>query len=123
MKTKMPALSEHDQRLSDLLCSAMEGGSNYWYMIEKYVYPEGKTDDDFEFPHIELPFYGGSIKITADGEKKVYTLNRKALDRGWQLMIKKAPQHYADAMSESKADAITGDVYLQLCLFGKIIFG
>ncbi len=123
METKKAVLSEADQRLSDLLCSAFEGGSNYWYTIEKFVYPKGKTAEDFEFPHLEVVFAGGALKITADREKKVYTLDRKALDLGWKLMIEKQPRHYADAMSESNADAITGDVYLQLCLFGDVVFG
>lgn len=122
METKEMVLSEADQRLSDLLCSAFEGGSNYWYMIEKIEYPEGKTRADFKFPHLEVPFAGGSLKITADDEKKVYTLNRKALDKGWKLMISKQPRHYADAM-EDTGDATTGDVYLQLCLFGDVLFG
>lgn len=111
-----------DQVMSDLLCSAFEGGSNYWYMIEKMEYPEGKTRADFEYPYLELPFKGGSIKITADGEKKVYTLDRKALDKGWELMISDQPHHYADAWTGG-GDATTGDVFLQLCLFGKVIFG
>lgn len=111
-----------DQMMSDLLCSAFEGGSNYWYMIEKFEYPEGKTRADFEYPHLEVPFKGGSIKITADGEKKVYTLNRKALDKGWLLMRDEYARHYADAMC-GNADATTGDVFLQLCLFGDVVFG
>ena len=32
------------------------------------------------------------------------------------------PHHYANAITEDH-DAETGDVYLQLCLFGELIFG
>ena len=28
-----------EERIQDLLCNALEGGSNYWYFIEKYHYP------------------------------------------------------------------------------------
>lgn len=119
MKTKL----DPDQEMEYLLSSAIEGGgSRYWCMIEDYTYPKGKTEADFEYPHLELPFKGGSIQMTADGEKKVYTLDRKALDRGWKLMITDEPHHYADAVTGS-GDMITGDVFLQLCLFGKVIFG
>ncbi len=111
-----------DEVMSNLLCSAFEGGSNYWYTIEKFEYPEGKKRADFKFPHLEVPFQGGSLKITADGEPKVYTLDRKALDKGWKLMITDQPHHYADAITGG-GDASTGDVFLQLCLFGKVIFG
>jgi len=119
MKTAKPDL---DQIMSDLLCSAFEGGSNYWYMIEKVVYPKGKTEKDFKLPFNELPFKGCSLEITADGGRKIYTLDRKALDKGWITMRDEMAQHYADAMC-GNADATTGDVFLQACLFGKIVFG
>jgi len=107
-----------------LLCSAFEGGSNYWYRIEDYKYPEGKAKKDFEFPYIELPFSGGVVKVR-DMEadvKKVYLLNGRALKRGWKVMLEKYPHHYADAVT-GQHDAITGDVFLQCCLFGDVIYG
>ena len=111
-----------DKEMYYLLCSAFEGGSNYWYQIEDYVYPAGFSASDFEFPYVELPFKGGKVKITADGGKKIYILDRKALDKGWIVFRDECARHYADVMCDS-ADAITGDVFLQCCLFGKIIFG
>jgi len=118
---------------ADLLCSAFEGGSNYWYVIEEMVYPPGKAAKDFQYPHLEIPFLeGGAIRISsgAGGEehrnpndtKGLWTLDRAAVRIGWERMIAEQPQHYADAMTE-KADASTGDVFLQLCLFGEVIFG
>lgn len=117
-----------EETMSCLLCSAFEGGSNYWYFIEKIVYPEGKTAADFRHSHIEVPLQGGSLEITAqehDNKERAdgrWTLDRKALEKGWQLMITDQPHHYADAVTEN-GDAITGDVFLQLCLFGEVIFG
>jgi len=121
MKATKKAKPDLDQMMSDLLCSAFEGGSNYWCLVKELVYPEGKTEADFTYL-FELPFKGGAVKITADGEKKVYTLDRKALDRGWVAFRDECARHYADAMCDT-ADAITGDVFLQCCLFGEIIFG
>lgn len=107
-----------------LLCSAFEGGSNYWYRIEGYDYPKGKSRKDFEFPHIEVPFAGGVIRVKdmEGGSKRVYRLNLKTLDRGWKLMHDKYPHHYADAIT-GQDDATTGDVFLQCCLFGDVIYG
>lgn len=122
------ATAELDQMMSDLLCSAFEGGSNYWYRIDDMVYPEGKTRADFKYTYLEVPLQGGSIKIKADDHENkkradhLWILDREALDRGWQLMMSKQPRHYADAMT-GNGDAITGDVFLQLCLFGEVIFG
>src|SRR4029077_13030637 len=121
MKTTKKAKPDLDQMMSDLLCSAFEGGSNYWCQVKELVYPEGKTEADFTYL-FELPFKGGAVKVTADGERKVYTLDRKALDQGWVTFRDDCARHYADAMCDT-ADAITGDVFLQCCLFGEIVFG
>ena len=112
-----------DQRVQDLLCCALEGGSNYWYVITAYNYPEGHTRGDFEFPHLELPFRGGSLSIAdrEDGEH-LGVLDREACERGLQVMAEKYPQHYADFISENE-DADTGDVFLQCALLGEIVYG
>ena len=122
MKATKAPKKDLDKEMWYLLCSAFEGGSNYWYQIKEYVYPKGKTKADFEYPYLDLPFKGGAVKITADGERKVYTLDRAALDKGWITFRDDCSRHYADAMNET-ADAVTGDVFLQCCLFGEIIFG
>jgi uncharacterized protein with LGFP repeats len=122
----MPMTAEKLKEVQgDLLCSAFEGGSNYWYRIEGYEYPKGKTRQNFEYPHIEVPLAGGVVKVKdmTDGEKgKVYRLTKTALWRGWETMRDKYVHHYADAVSDG-GDAITGDVYLQCCLFGEVIYG
>ena len=112
---------EVEEIMSNLLCSAFEGGSNYWCTVKDLVYPEGKTKKDFTYIY-ELPFHGGAVKIKADGEKGIFTLDRKALEKGWLTMRDEISQHWADAISEM-GDATTGDVFLQACLFGKIVFG
>ena len=50
-------------------------------------------------------------KITLDNVKK-----------GLELMRDQYPRHYADLMEEND-DAITGDVFLQLAVFGELIYG
>ena len=36
-----------EEMMRSLLCSAFEGGTNYWCGIDDYIYPEGKTKKDF----------------------------------------------------------------------------
>lgn len=112
-----------DQRVQDLLCCALEGGSNYWYEITAFNYPNGLTKDDLEYPHLELPFRGGSLSISdiEDGEP-CGELNREACERGLQVMADKYPKHYADFLGENE-DAETGDVFLQCALLGEIVYG
>lgn len=124
-KSKVTA-SVSDERIQDLLTSALEGGSNYWYIIKKYNYPPGQTRQSLgiQFPHTELPFKGGSLLIgDIEGDKEYdKILDRSAIQKGLQLMAEKYPKHYADFLSKND-DAATGDVFLQLALFGEVVFG
>jgi hypothetical protein len=38
------------------------------------------------------------------------------------LMAEKEPRHFGDFMGEND-DATTSDVFLQLCLFGEVVYG
>lgn len=107
------------QRLEDLLVTAFEGGSNYW--ISKVRWKSAKRDA------YEAAFDDGvSIYISAErgdprsGEK--YRLNLSNMRRGLQLMADKYPRHMADILAEND-DATTADVFLQLSLFGEVVYG
>jgi len=119
-----------DYRAADLLCGAFEGGSNYWYLIDSYVKPEVEAKpwgDEYTPSYIFLPFSeGGAIVIVdmedEDGEK--FTLDRAAIERGKELLATDPnySHHYADVLQEND-DADTSDVFLQLCLFGEVVYG
>ena len=67
--------------------------------------------DDYEVEELE------------EGEKPTkYTLTLKDVRKGLRLMKKNYPNHYNDLMEECE-DAITGDVWLQLAVFGELIYG
>lgn len=121
--TEKPQFS--DERLQDLLCCALEGGSNYWYWIKSFNYPDNETKYSLgiEFAHLQLPFKGGSLTIGDRFDQLPdKTLDRAAIDRGLQVMLEKYPKHYADFLHEDE-DADTGDVFLQCALYGEVIFG
>jgi hypothetical protein len=44
-----------------------------------------------------------------------------AIKSGLKVMAEKYPHHWQDFVSEND-DAITGDVFLQCCLFGEIVY-
>ena len=44
------------------------------------------------------------------------------VEKGLKLMQEQYPRHYAD-LAEEEDDAITGDVWLQLAVFGELIYG
>lgn len=111
------------KRVQDLLCNAFEGGSNYWYEIKEFVYPENLSRKDVEYPHLELPFIGGTI-IVGDNcnDMPDKELSQETIKSGLNLLAKKYPHHFADFIAEND-DATTGDVFLQLCLYEEIVFG
>ncbi len=140
----MPTIEVSDEQLRYLLCSALEGGSNYWYMHTRSEFPAGVDYVDFEkggrfgndewsWPYL-IPFTDGCALImttekagdeaefNADGSLKEYRLDRAALTKGIDIMAQKYPRHFANVMTEN-GDAETGDVYLQCCLFGEIVYG
>lgn len=119
------------ESIANLLCSAFEGGSNYWYEIQEFHKPPSlsfRTDKEKVFRHIDYPLnVGGSlvIKSLEDDEingAKQWTLNLKACDRGLNIMATKFPHHFANVVVD-EGDSNTGDVFLQCCLFGDVIYG
>lgn len=121
-----------EQRISNLLCNAFEGGSNYWYMIDRKIKPKKadlfRSSEDHIYPHLDYPLSKGGglvISTTEDDEiagKSEWTLDLESIAKGCKLMAEKHSRHFGDWMSEND-DSTTGDVFLQLCLFGEVIYG
>jgi|OM-RGC.v1.025801105 hypothetical protein len=122
--------------VSSLLCAALEGGSNYWYEIVEYEFPEGITLDDFRkggrfadpewywHPAQIIPLQEGCSVVITDIEDDTerWRLNRAAITRGIVTMSQKYPRHWKN-VGTSEEDAETGDVFLQCCLLGEIVYG
>ena len=116
------------QQISDILCSALEGGSNYWMEIKKKVAPRNFNNTkagEEKFTHIAYPMNDGGYIIIEDieaDEPVQYTLNLNAIRNGLKIMAEKESRHFNDFITEND-DAITADVFLQCCLLGKTIYG
>lgn len=119
------AMEIADQRIEDLLCCAFEGGSNYWYDITGYNYPEGETSESLgiEFTYLQLPLKGGSVTI-CDIETGEFlgVVNRDRVQQGLEIMSQKYPKHFNDFIEENE-DADTGDVFLQCVVLGEVVYG
>ncbi len=120
-------------RIADLLCSGFEGGIGYWARIEKYKEPSEPIDrsvlgpswDGEVYPYIHYPLTPDGaviIKDTEDDKGKKYTLDMKAIKKGLAIFQEKYPSHFGNWLSEDD-DAITGDVFIQCCLLGEIVYG
>lgn len=128
------------EKVRGLLCNAFEGGSNYWYLIDKINFPPGMVRGDYaeggkgqdgpsywHWSQLVPTQAGGSLTMSTkerdeiNGAKK-WVLDRDAIQRGLRVMREKYPRHFGDLLAEND-DAETGDVFLQCCLFGELVFG
>jgi len=129
------------ERIKDLLCCAFEGGTHYWAVVTD----EGTTQEDMdkfgaEYYH-EIPALGGEFPIFDreefyDGEEDdkldpIGVLNMDGIKKALQLMAKGQDkdgkdcpgykEHWDWFMAENE-DANTGDLLVQLALFGKEVY-
>jgi len=109
-----------DERVWDLLVSAFEGGANYWIRRMEIATQPTEAGGGRAW----VPLKGGALRVhVADRDvTPLRLLDQAAIARGLELMSQHHQDHFADVIGGTD-DAITGDVFLQLCLFDKIIFG
>lgn len=118
----------------DLICTGAEGGmSNTWARSMDADLPEDADlseipEDMRDYPRYYAAFVeGGAIVFDAEdidhprGTKEV-RLDKAAIEKALQAMATKCPGHFADFMDDN-ADAVTGDVFLQMAVYGDVIFG
>lgn len=116
--------------LSNLLSVALYG--NGWASCDvddaNRELVAGQKFDCWEDKLAGILLAGGSIIIDDvyaedDGEddfRHIITLSD--IENGLELMRDEYPNHWAD-LAEENDDAITGDVFLQLTVFGELIYG
>ena len=122
------------QDMMDLLCTAFEGGVNYWVASvlgiggDASKLPEGRMQIEHEYEWLAV---GGTLEVTISGEDKtVLYLTQDFLQKGLQKWIyRNVAQVYYDgarrdtALDLSIIDASDADEIVQFALFGKLVFG
>lgn len=128
------------ETMHEWINTAIESGSNYWIEHIKVVAPnmakrsiladlfndkpprtwqDWTNSNEWQYES-QVPFFGGHLIITADGEE--YTLDLKSIAKGVKLMAWKSGHHF-DMIIDESGDSITADVLLQYCLLGDVIYG
>lgn len=128
------------ERIKDLLCCAIEGGSNYWCSAMDRMGDIPREQAEYRQ---DVPFAGGWLRIIehepgiAEGKQTLatrfneviegntyecYRLDEQTIKDGLNVFASKYPEHFADFSNEND-DASTGDIFLQCCLFGEAIYG
>ena len=107
------------ERIKDLLCNAIEGGSNYWCNTMDRM--GGITREQATYRQ-DVPFVEGGWLDVRDDDGGKHRLDLDAIKKGLNVFAEKCPRHFADFIAEND-DAETGDCFLQCILFGEVIYG
>ena len=126
------------EHLTDLLSVATYG--NEWPVVMAYKSDAEKglfTDCDCFEDKLAVALLKGKGVVVYDlydedaedfdGEGKFpesakHHITLADVEKGLKLMQEQYPHHFADLVEEED-DAITGDVWLQLAVFGEVIYG
>jgi len=109
----------------DLLITALEGGSNYWYYLPDLSMIERRSGDPLSIAIFNGVWSGGKIVPVHDNEERdnaLGNLTRESMEGAFTLMRQTHPRHYADIYS-GNVDAETADVWFQLAVMREVIYG
>lgn len=112
-------VSERD--IADLIETGLQG-SSYWCANFDVTIPEDASPD-VRFPYLPL-MDGGSLQFYLHEEynsRICWNLRRSSVERGLRILAKDFPSHWADFVNEN-FDEFTGQLFIQLCLFGEEVF-
>ena len=123
-----------DDRTANVLCNAIEGGISYWCKDLDRRPDMDVADFKMGLDLDEEVFFTvwdaeGVQQDAPDAPGKtpqpgVYELSRERLVRGWKLCAEMYPRIFGALIDEDNGgDSGDADVFLQLCLFGKVVFG
>ncbi len=94
---------------------AVEGGSNYWC---SEIDPVGKAKDE-DYAKGMLKGFTATDKLN---RFRKYTIDPMMIRHAFSNFARLAPIQYKNFLNDNM-DAEDGDVFLQLCVFGKVIYG
>lgn len=108
-----------DQQIADLFVTAFEGGSNHWLQgVEEYKI-QPRPDEGNWYEHGES--FDGPFHITFRTEEGLKTVDQSRVADVLQLMADNYPYTFTDIVNDN-ADADTADMFLQLAVFGDVIY-
>lgn len=115
-----------NQKIENLIISAVEGGSTYWAMLK---FPDGWQDKYKSYA--DIPFQGGEIELyDVETGELLGVLSKVTIQTGLQLMAdrkdmtgKQVPARHFKNLATDNEDAETADVFLQLAVMGEIVYG
>jgi hypothetical protein len=126
------------QLLKDLLITAIEGGSDYWMLINPIDWQKVKAtikfiEDEEEFSNLSfaekiweaMVFNGEDWSIRIHDEENYDYLGKLSIDsmhKAMGIMKRDYTWHYDNAINDNW-DAETADAFIQLAVMGDIVYG
>ena len=129
---KVHTIKEED--FSNLLTTALEGGSNYWCLLPDLAACRewnAKTGDGKRLPMVDMIhkyiWHGNGSVLIVDRNSEEYkpehwVIDKASVENGFKLFI----EMYHDEWMEFKDgsyDADVADVWFQLVVIGEVMFG
>lgn len=115
-----------NQKIQDMIVTAIEGGCNYW---ASFKFPEDWKDKYKSYE--QIPFNNDNIEVyDIETDELLGYLNRMSIKVGLQLMAdrkdmkgKVVPARHFKNLATDNEDAESADVFVQLSVMGEIIYG
>jgi hypothetical protein len=121
------------EEIGFLLCGEFEGNDMASWIGSAFQ-TTWTRPDGFDMPwyadeaFIASPGFQFTIQYDSDDDEEGDCTGEKIITRndivvGLTLMAEKYPDHWADLISESNADAVTYDVAMQCIVLGEVVYG
>jgi hypothetical protein len=120
------------ENIEALLITSIEGGSNYWCMYGTSVLPESDKPTSLDdailnfvmaSPDNKVPIY--DVEDYEEDEEEDSFLGFVSMEtiiNGTQKFIQQCPERWASVIEEDY-DAEDADVWFQMVVMGKIVYG
>lgn len=120
-----------EEAISDQLCTALEGGSNYWYYlgdIDRTHFIKGQTFVDnltrsfFADKNYKLPVYDIESAEEFEDMDKLGDVTYDSIGKAFSIMAKDYPQQLGNILT-GRYDSDDSDVWFQLATMGEVVYG
>lgn len=114
-----------DEEINNLFVNGIEMGIGYWCDETPFI-PTDDVDEEKDlyyaerlWPHVQK---GESFRFGSNEYEEYGEINLASVAKACELFTTKYSSHYADIKNEND-DVITADVFIQLCVFGDVVYG
>jgi hypothetical protein len=114
-----------NQQITDIIITALEGGSNYWYSLEMNSNNAAKSKDQSraEFICEQVLKHNATFQIfDIDDDEHLGELSKESIKKGIKLVKANYPEYIVD-VKEGDFDAEIADIFFQYFILGEIVFG